>query len=76
MDQEHTDHGDSRHPRFLLVSCAVKLRYAGLRLALPLLATEKTDVIVLMNGDRMTGEVKNLRGTSESLWQGSTANSI
>jgi Protein of unknown function, DUF481 len=37
------------------------LRWAGpLLLALPLLAREKTDVVVLMNGDRMTGEVKNL----------------
>ena len=40
---------------------AVMLCYTGLVLTLPLFARDTSDVIVLDNGDRLTGEVKSLK---------------
>jgi len=50
-----SDQSESR--RFLLTTLSL-----AVLLTVPLLARDKTDVLIMMNGDRMTGEVKGLDG--------------
>ena len=50
-----SDQSESR--RFLLTMLSFAVLFA-----VPLLARDKTDVLIMMNGDRMTGEVKGLDG--------------
>jgi hypothetical protein len=58
------DYGGGRNGRSTKLRCASKFQVVTLTIALlfalPLFARDKTDVIVMNNGDRLTGEIKGL----------------